>query len=435
MSKPARVIVVGAGFGGFHAARRLEHLLPRARADITVVSPTDHLLYTPLLPEVAGGVLQPRDVAVGLTGALRSPLVPGRAVDVDLERHQLDVRTADGQIRLPWDRLVLAPGSVTRALPVEGFAEHTIGFRTTGEATYLRDHVLGQLEIAAATADPALRREHSTFVVVGAGFAGTELTAFLQLLSRRMVRQARSGKAVDPRWVLVDAAPRVLGELEPALSARAERVLRGRGVDVRLSTTLRAVDERGVVLADGTRILARTVVACAGTRPSPLVHGLGVPLDRGRVLVDAGLRLAGHPDVFVLGDAAAVPDLTRPGAQTAPTAQHAARQGVAAARNVAASLGVGTARPYRHHDLGLAADLGGHQGVARPLGVPVTGPAARLAARGYHLWALPANRARVATSWALTAWRGPQLVRLDLAAAADVQLGAVLAHAGSGGER
>jgi len=133
--------------------------------------------------------------------------------------------------------------------------------------------------------------------------------------------------------------------------------------------------------------------------------------------------------VFVLGDAAAIPDLTRPGRQTAPTAQHAARQGAAAARNLAASLGVGTARPYRHHDLGLAADLGGRSGVARPLGVPVTGLAARFAARGYHLWALPANRARVATSWALAAGRGPQLVRLDLAAADDVRLGAVLEHA------
>ena len=426
MSQPARVVVVGAGFGGFHAARRLEHLLPTTAAQITVVSPADHLLYTPLLPEVAGGILQPRDIAVPLTGALRSRRVPGRAVGVDLAQRYVDVQTADGHVRLPWDRLVLAPGSVSRSLPVPGLAEHAIGFKTAAEATYLRDHVLAQLELAAATVDPALRRERSTFVVVGAGFAGTELTAFLQLLSRRLVRSARSGKAVDPRWVLVDAGPRVLGELEPALSRRAERVLRRRGVDVRLSTTLQSVDARGVVLADGTRLPARTVVWTAGVAPSPLVATLGVPLDRGRALVDAGLRLAGHPHVFVVGDAAAVPDLTRPGTQTAPTAQHAGRQGVAAARNLAASLGVGVARPYRHHDLGLAADLGGRQGVARPLGVPVTGPAARLAARGYHLWALPANRARVAASWALTAGRGPQLVGLDLAAADDVALGAVL---------
>src|SRR4051812_23052740 len=163
MSKPARVIVVGAGFGGFHAARRLERLLPRAVADVTVVSPTDHLLYTPLLPEVAGGVLQPRDVAVPLLGALRSRLVPGRATGVDLDRHRIEVETADGRLELGWDRLLLAPGSVTRVPAVPGLAEHAVGFKTPGEATYLRDHVLAQLEIAAATADPELRREHSTF--------------------------------------------------------------------------------------------------------------------------------------------------------------------------------------------------------------------------------------------------------------------------------
>jgi NADH dehydrogenase len=362
---------------------------------------------------------------VPLVGALRSRLVPGRAVGVDLDGHRIDVETADGRLTLPWDRLLLAPGSVARVPPVEGLAAHAIGFKTPGEATYLRDHVLAQLEIAAATADPALRAEHSTFVVVGAGFAGTELTAFLHLLSRRLVRSARSGKAVDPRWVLVEAGSRVLGELEPGLSRRAERVLRGRGVDVRLSTTLRSVDAQGVTFADGSRLRTRTVVWCAGVTPSPLVAGLGAPLDRGRALVDAGLRLAGHPDVFVIGDAAAVPDLTRPGSQTAPTAQHASRQGRVAAANLAASLGVGSARPYRHHDLGLAADLGRTQGVARPLGVPLAGLAARLAARGYHLGAIPENRTRVLTSWALAAVRGPQLVRLDLAAGTEAVLGGV----------
>ncbi|HYJ75848.1 MAG TPA: NAD(P)/FAD-dependent oxidoreductase [Kineosporiaceae bacterium] len=423
MSRCYRIVVLGSGFGGFAAVRRLERLLPPSLAEITVVSPTDHLLYTPLLPEVAGGVLNPRDVAVPLAGALRSPRVPGRAVAADLTRRTVDVDTADGRVRLPWDRLVVATGSVSRRLPIPGLAEHAIGFKTSVEAAHLRDRVLTQLELAAAAGDSRLRAEHATFVVIGAGFAGTELTADLERLSASLVR--RNGRAFPPpRWVLVDAGPRVLPELEPALGERATRVLRDRGVEVRLSTTVREVGPRSVTLADGTVVPTRTVVWCAGVVPAPFAAGLGLPLDRGRLVVDPFLRVPGHRRVFALGDAAAVPDLTNPGTMTPPTAQHAVRQGRAVARNVAASLYVGHAAPYRHRDLGLAADLGGWHGVARVLGVPLHGVPARAAARGYHLMALPGNRARVLTSWLLAARRGPQLLGLGLTPADDVVLGA-----------
>lgn len=418
-----RIVVLGSGFGGFAAARRLERLLSPSFTEITVVSPADHLLYTPLLPEVAGGVLNPRDVAVPLAGVLRSRRVPGRAVAVDLDRRTVDVRTAEGVMRLSWDRLVVATGSVTRQLPVPGLAEHAVGFKSAAEATYLRDRIVGELELAAATDDPTPRAQHATFVVIGAGFAGTELAAALQRLSAAVVRRNHAALPT-PRWVLVDAGTSVLPELDPPLRERAARVLTDRGVELRLGTTVREVGPRSVTLADGAVVPTRTVVWCAGTVPSPLAATLGVPLDRGRIVVDPFLRVPGHPGVFALGDVAAVPDLTRPDRTTAPTAQHAIRQGRAVAHNVAASLHVGWARPYRHRDLGLAADLGGASGVASVLGVALTGLPARAAARGYHLAALPGNRARVAASWALAAVRGPQLVGLGLTDADDVVLGA-----------
>ena len=409
---PARVLVVGCGFGGFQAVRRLERRLSAREAEITVVTPQDHLLYTPLLPEVAGGLLDPRDVTVPLTGRLRSRVVLGQVEDIDLPGRTAMVADPEGRrTELGWDRLVLAAGSVSDTGRIPGLEEHAVGFKTTAEAAFLRDHVLQQLELAVSTDDPRERAERTTFVVVGAGFAGTELAAFLQRLSRAFARR-RSGPALRPRWVLVDATARVLPELGPDLGAKALRVLRRRGIDVRLSTAVHEVTATGVRTSDGGWIPSRTVVWCGGVTPHPLVRSLGLPLDRGRVRVDERLVVAGRPDVFALGDLAAVPDLTRPGHDTAPTAQHAMRQGRTVADAVVASLRGSTSRPYRHHDLGLAADLGGWHAVARPLGVPLTGPAARVAARGYHLAAVPGNRARIATSWLTGAGRPPLLVHL-----------------------
>jgi NADH dehydrogenase len=415
VSTPARVLIVGSGFGGFYAARALEKRLPAGDAEITLVSPTDHLLYTPLLPEVAGGVLDPRDVTVPLPPRLRSRLLLGRVDDIDAVARTATIVDAEGHPRLlGWDRLVLAAGSVPRLLPVPGLAEHAIGFKTTAEAVYLRDHVLQQLELALGTDDPVLRAERSTFVVVGAGLAGVELVALLQRLTAAFAGRGAARNTVRPRWVLVDAASQVLPELGSRLGASAVRVLRRRGIDVRLSTTVERVSAQAVWTSDGGRLGTRTVVWCAGVVPNPITRTLGVPLDQGRLPVDERLAVRGVEGVFALGDLAAVPDLTRPGRQAAPTAQHAMRQGRTVARNVAASLGRGTARSYRHADLGSAADLGGRHGVAMPFGVPLTGPPARVAARGYHLLAIPGNRARVAAGWLVAAGRPPMLVHLDL---------------------
>lgn len=412
---PARILVVGCGFGGFQAARRLERRLSPADAEITVVTPRDHLLYTPLLPEVAGGLLDPRDITVPLTGRIRSRLLLGHVDDLDVRNRAAVVTDPEGRrSEVGWDRLVLAAGSVSSAVPIPGLAEHALGFKSTADAAFLRDHVLQQLQLAVATEDPVLRAERSTFVVVGAGFAGTELVAFLQRLSLAFVRRHRSGPPLTPRWVLVNATTRVLPELGERLGEKALRVLRRRGVDVRRSTAVEAVTAEGVRTDDGWTIRSRTVIWCGGVTPNPLVHSLGVPLSRGRVPVSASLAVHGVSGVFALGDLAAVPDLTRPGQDTAPTAQHAMRQGRTAGDAVVASLGRGRVRPYRHRDLGLAADLGGWQGAARPLGIPVTGLAARVAARGYHLLAIPGNRARIASSWLTGAGRDPLLVHLDL---------------------
>ncbi|MEU8795193.1 NAD(P)/FAD-dependent oxidoreductase [Streptomyces sp. NPDC048643] len=424
MRRP-RILIVGAGFAGYRTARTLSRLA-RGKAEITLLNPTDYFLYLPLLPQVASGVLEPRRVTVSLTGTLPGVrLVLGEAASdgIDLDARTVRYTDPEGDSgTLTYDRLVLAVGSVNKLLPVPGVAEHAHGFRGLPEALYLRDHVTRQIELAAGSDDPKSGTARTTFVVVGAGYTGTEVAAQGQLFTDALVRERSLPEGVRPRWLLLDTADRVLPELDERLSRTADRVLRERGVDVRTGTSVKEATPDGVRLSDGEFVDTRTLAWCVGVRPDPLVEGLGRPLERGRLLVDPFLQVPGHPDVFACGDAAAVPDLEKPGEYTPMTAQHAWRQGKVAAHNVAASLGVGERRAYRHRDLGFTVDLGGVDAAANPLGVPLSGPLAGAVTRGYHLAAMPANRVRVAADWLLDAVLPRQSVQLGLVRAWSVPL-------------
>jgi NADH dehydrogenase len=225
-----------------------------------------------------------------------------------------------------------------------------------------------------------------------------------------------------PRWVLLDLADRVLPGLDVRMSREADRVLRARGVDVRTGISVMEATGDGVMLTDGSFIPTRSLIWCVGVRPDPLVADLGLVTARGRLFVDEYLTVPGHPEVLACGDAAAVPDLTRPGEVTAMTAQHAVRQGRLAARNVAASFGDGQRRAYKHHDLGFVVDLAGRDAVANPLGVSLAGLPAKTATRGYHLMSIPGNRTRVASDWLLGALLPRQAVQTGLVTAAAVPL-------------
>ncbi|WP_066953479.1 NAD(P)/FAD-dependent oxidoreductase [Streptomyces lushanensis] len=411
-----RIVIIGAGFAGYEAARTLSRRV-RDTAEVVLLNPTDYFLYLPLLPQVAAGILEPRRVTVSLPGTLpRVRLVLGEAHDVDLESRRVAYTGPEGDRgELTYDRLVLAVGSVNKLLPVPGVAEYAHGFRGLPEALYLRDHVTRQIELAAATDNYREGAARATFVVVGAGYTGTEVAAQGQLFTDALVRRQPTWcHQRKPRWLLLDIAPRVLPELDRRLSVTADRVLRRRGVDVRTGTSVKEAARTGVTLDDGEFIETHTLVWCVGVRPDPLVSTFGLPVERGRLLVDARLNVPGHPEVFACGDAAAVPDLTRPGQFTPMTAQHATRQGRVAGGNVAATLGHGVQRVYRHHDLGFVVDLGGVKAAANPLGVPLSGPLAGAVTRGYHLAAMPGNRVRVAADWLLEAVLPRQAVQLGL---------------------
>ncbi|MFJ8110630.1 FAD-dependent oxidoreductase [Streptomyces sp. NPDC096132] len=422
MARP-RIVIVGAGFAGYRTARTLARAA-RGRADITVLNPTDYFLYLPLLPQVAAGILEPRRVTVSLAGTLREVrLVLGEADRIDLDGRTVHYTDPEGGTgTLAYDRLVLAAGSVNKLLPIPGVAEHAHGFRGLPEALYLRDHLTRQVELAAGADNADDCAARCTFVVVGAGYTGTEVAAHGQQFTEALVRAHPLSRGIRPRWLLLDVAERVLPELDERLSRTADRVLRERGVEVRMGTSVKEATGDGVLLTDGEFVDTRTLVWCVGVRPDPLAESLGLPLERGRLLVEPTLRVPGRPEVFACGDAAAVPDLEQPGQYTPMTAQHAWRQGRVAGENVAASLSGGELRSYRHKDMGFVVDLGGVQAAANPLGVPLSGLPAGLVTRGYHLAALPGNRVRVAADWLLDAVLPRQAVQLGLVRSWSVPL-------------
>ncbi|MEV1286453.1 NAD(P)/FAD-dependent oxidoreductase [Micromonospora sp. NPDC049679] len=419
MSRP-RVVIVGAGFAGYQTARTLSRMA-RGAAEIVLVNPTDYFLYVPLLPEVAAGVLEPRRVTVSLPDTLPGVrVVLGEVNAVDLDDRRVRYADPEGSPgELSYDRLVLAAGSVNKLLPIPGVVEHAHGFRGLPEALFLRDHITQQIELADAADDPAERSARCTFVVVGAGYTGTEVASHGVLYTDALAGRHPRLDGQRPRWLLLDIAQRVLPELDPRMSETADRVLRERGVDVRMGTSVKEARQDAVVLTDGQSVPTRSLIWCVGVRPDPIVADLGLATVKGRLLVDEFLTVPGHPDVFACGDAAAVPDATRPGDFTPMTAQHAVRHGKLVARNIAASYGQGMRRPYRHRELGFAVDLGGKDAAANPFSVNLSGPPAKAVTRGYHLASMPGNRIRVAVDWLLDAVLPRQ----------GVQLGVLPAHA------
>jgi NADH:ubiquinone reductase (H+-translocating) len=418
-----RVVIVGAGFAGFNAARELSRLTG-ATTEIVVINSTDYFLYLPLLPQVAGGLVEPSHVRVSLLSRLRKTrFVLGTVKHVDARQKTVSWEGPEGAAgQVGYDRLILTAGSVNKLLPIPGIADYAHGFRSVSEATYLHDHIIRQLELAAVATDSAERGARCTFVVVGAGYTGTEVTAQGQLLTTRLARHLPGLTGQEIRWLLLDLSPRVLDGLDPRLSTTAERVLRRRGVEVRTGQSIAAAGDGYVQLTTGDKVGTRSLIWCVGVRADPLMEGLDLATNRGRLEVDEYMAVPGTEGIYACGDCAAVPDLTRPGQVCGMTAQHAQRQGKLVAGNVAASFGKGTARPYKHRDLGFLVDLGGLAAAANPLHVPLSGPPANLVTRGYHLTAMSGNRMRVLTDWTLNGITSPESTSLAAIDAPSVPL-------------
>jgi len=397
-------LILGGGFAGSYVARLL------GKRGATIVSPENYMLYTPLLPEAGAGTLEPRHVVVPLRQMCpHTELLLGRATGLDEERRAVVADTLAGTCEIAYERLVVALGAVTRFLPVPGLQEHGIGFKDLADAIALRNRLLQQLERAAIHPDVA---EELGFVFVGAGYAGVEALAELNDLAHAALRFYPNLRNVPQRWVLVDAAPKILPEIPRRLGEYAARHLERRGVEIHVSTTLESYNGREAVLSNGTRVPARTLVWSAGVRPHPLLAELGLPLDeRGHVLIDELLRVQGRGNVWALGDCAAVPNCRTPGHLDPPTCQHALRQARRLVKNV-----VGSPKPYGYRMLGQVATLGYHKGIAEIPGMRLRGFPGWWVARTYHLYQLPllSRKLRVVLDWTVALFFRRDVVELSV---------------------
>jgi len=413
------VVIAGGGFGGLAAARELEKVMPKQSARLMLVNETNYSTYSPFLPEAAAGTLEPRHVVTPLREILkRTYLRLGEIVGHDpaAKTVELAAKNREGTETIPYDQLLLSLGSVSRVLPIPGLTEYATGFKGLADAIGLRSRVIENLEEANATQEHQRREELLTFVFIGGGYAGLEALAELQDFAADAMDSYPRARLHGMRWILVEAAPRVLPEIDQDLADYALRELRGRGIDIKLETQLREVTESSVTLSTGEVVPTTTVVWTAGVAPAPILKQLNLPLDeRGRVPVDDHLRVEGLDSVWAIGDCAAAPDPR--GGTCPPTAQHAVRQGPVAARNIAAELGVGTAAPFTYRSEASFVNLGRYKAVGRIGDRKLRGFPAWFLARTYHMSQIPGYSRK---AHAVLDWTASMPFKRDIAALGSV---------------
>lgn len=414
-----RILIIGGGYVGFTVAKKLQKVIKESGGVVTVVDPNPYMTYQPFLPEVAAGSMEGRNATVPLRQHLRdTEIVGGRVTSVDHANRVATVEPIDNgePFEISYDEVVLGAGAVTRAFPIPGLADIAIGMKTVEEAVSVRNWTLERIEVASLTTDEEVRRRALTFVIVGGGFAGVETISELEDMAREAVKRNNRLRVSDLRFVLVEAAPRIMPEVPADRAEKVVAELRARGIEVLLNTSLADATDGHLQLinmADKSpagELETDTLIWTAGVAASPMLKETDFPIDeRGRVRVSADLRVTGDEGIiegaWAAGDNAAVPDLSGGGVGgfCVPNAQHASRQAVALAENLLANRRGESLKDYYHETIGVVAGLGLWKGVANFKGKTIGGPLAWIMHRGYHGTAIPTTErtVRVMTTWAL----------------------------------
>lgn len=424
--RPHRVLVLGGGFAGVETVKALERRLGR-RGDVEIwlVSRDNFMLFTPLLPEVCSGVLEPRHVVAPLRGMVRRPstwCITAEVREIDLDARRVTVLGGDGDLhRLGYDTLVLALGGVTHTFGIPGITEHAGGMKTLADAFGLRNRIVEMLERADLEENADEREAQLTFVVGGGGFSGVETAGEVEDFVRRLRKRYYPNiEQAAIRTYLVELGERLLGEQAPQMGEYARRKLEARGYRVMLGTAIREVRENEVVVARGEEketIRTRTVIWTGGVRPAPIIAECGVETDRaGRALTAATMQTS-RDGVYAIGDCAVIPNVEdSAGRSHAPTAQNAVREAKTLAENILARIDGREQRPFRYTPLGQLASIGHHTGVGEVFGIKVRGLLAWFMWRGYYWSRTPGinRKVRVAIDWLLTAIFGTDPVQLKV---------------------
>lgn len=413
-----RIVIVGGGFAGAYCAQELERRLRPGEAEVVLLDRNNFFVFYPLLVEAGTGSLEPRHAVVSIRAFLdRTRFIMGHVERLDRSRRTVSFRLPDGETvdSLEYDHLVLAPGSVTRLPDVPGLREHGFDMKSLDDAVNLRDRSIRLLEQADSVDDPEIRRRLLHFVIVGANFTGVEVAGELHVV---LARAAKHYHRVDPddlKVTVVELSDRILPALEAELSEFATRHLRRRGLEIELGTSVTRIEPQRAVLSDGRELATETVIWCAGIAPSPLVARMDLPTDdRGYILCDRDLRVRDAENVWAIGDSAV--NLDAAGQPYPATAQHATRQGVHLARNLVRVLRGDASRPCDITNQGSIAALGCRTGVAKILGVKLSGFPAWFMFRTVYLMKMPglARKFRVALDWTMDLLFTKDVVQLGL---------------------
>jgi len=411
------IVIVGGGFAGVTLAQHLERRLPAA-VEIVVLSADNHLVFTPMLPEVVGRTISPLQVVVaGRQLTRRTQWLEARVSRIDRETNEAHYFRQDGTAAsIGYTHLVLACGAAANLAAIPGLAMRGYALKTVMDAIVMGNDLIGNFEAAVTESDPEKRRRLLTVVVIGGGFSGVEVAGHLADLMRTIHPFYPELQRLTPQVVLLHNGNYLLPELRhESLSRFTLQKLRKNGIQVRLETTASQVDAVAVHLSSAERIATGLVVCTVGTQPPPLIKGLGLPLQKGRLETDPDMRVKGTANLWSLGDCSLVPN-AHDGQPCPATAQFAVQQARQLAENLQQTWRGGATKPFNFHPRGMLASIGHRNAVAVIYGVKLSGFIAWFLWRGIYLAKLPtfSRKLEVAMNWALSLPFPPNIVQLRL---------------------
>jgi NADH:ubiquinone reductase (H+-translocating) len=398
-----RVIIVGGGFAAVKFAKTLRNKLRSSECEILLFNRENHMVFHPLLADVAGASINADAAAAPLR-----QMLPGvecrteRVQRIDLPASEIEFDSASGTLaRLHYDHVVVACGAESNLGIIPGMTEHAFPFKVVSDAIDLRQHVVRQMENAEAASELDRRRWYLSFIIVGAGFSGAEVAGEINELVRSSTRFYRNFRKEDVTVTLVHSQDQILPEVVPKLRAFAQNRMQKAGITMLMNTRAVAATHEGIQLQDGRMLAGATVVCTIGTTISPIVERLNVAKERGRIRTVPDMRMEGQTNAWAIGDCAFIVNAfdNKP---SPTTAQFAERQGRQAALNLIRILRGQPTQPFRFKALGQLCSIGGYEAVAEMVGMRISGFPAWVMWRGVYLFKLPtwSRRIKVALDWA-----------------------------------
>lgn len=413
-----KIVVIGGGFAGVKCVKALRKKLGKMQCEIVVFASENHMVFHPLLAEVASASINPKDMAAPLRALLKDVHIRVEEVSaIDLESSEISYESFDkGTKKLKYDQLVIACGNTSNLAIIPGMADHAFPMKTVGDALALQLHIINQMERAEICADSELKKKLLTFVVVGGGFSGVEIAGEIHDFMTRSAKYYSNFVKTDINVTLVHSREQILPEVSSSLRDFAQKKMEKNGIRFILNTGAAFCTSAGVGLKNGSFLQAATVICTIGSRPLPVIEKLAVPKDRGRILVNADMSVPGYANAWSVGDCAAVVNAFD-GAMSPTTGQFAERQGTQVAENMIARMQGQQTKPFKHRSLGVLCSIGGKSAVADSMGIKISGFLAWMAWRGTYLFKLPSlvQQIGVGLTWLFGLWFPPALmaVRTD----------------------